>query len=86
MTLNTSDYFIIFKYSPNALCAMIGACQFDCCATPVTPEQINISTGSDPTKMTITWNTLEESPHTIAAYGLAQGVFTQVPTVPYRSV
>ena len=53
LTLNTSDLSLIYKYSPNAICAMIGFCQFDCCQTPVTPEQVHLSTGSDITQVHI---------------------------------
>ncbi len=52
-------------------------CHFDCCQTPYTPEQIHISTGSDPTTMTVQWTTLMNSPSPLVQYGTVEGAYSQ---------
>ena len=63
---------------PRAFTIDIAACHFDCCSTPVTPEQIHIATGSDPTMMMVTWTTLLASPTPVVQYGTVAGEFTTI--------
>eukprot|EP01147_Barroeca_monosierra_P000147 gene147-3538_t len=57
--LPTADQSITTKYSPFALCTMLGSCQVDCCATPVVPEQIHLSITDKPSEMVVMWSTLK---------------------------
>eukprot|EP00055_Hartaetosiga_balthica_P006583 m.20928 g.20928 ORF g.20928 m.20928 type:complete len:524 (+) comp5301_c0_seq1:70-1641(+) len=67
--LSTADLSITTKYSPFALCAMLGTCQIDCCATPIFPEQVHISITNKLSEMVVMWATLQQTPHPQVQYG-----------------
>ncbi|EGD76959.1 hypothetical protein PTSG_07301 [Salpingoeca rosetta] len=69
--LAEADDSITTKYSPFALCSMLGQCQIDCCATPYLPEQIHLSITTDISEMVVMWSTLKATPHPVVQYGLS---------------
>ncbi|KJE97604.1 hypothetical protein CAOG_07432 [Capsaspora owczarzaki ATCC 30864] len=75
--VGSQDQGILVKYSTFALCSIMGACAFDCCSTPFTPEQIHIAVaGNNSRDISVQWVTLQEVSNASVIWGTSTNSLT----------
>ena len=68
-----ADTYVWVKYSPRAVCGILGGlCTFECC-NPVTPEGIHLAYTGRAGELRIMWSTLKETPDSTVQWDVENG-------------